>query len=136
MQLWAARDRYHHVWDPKELIEVKAPPAEQPLLTLRMVSTGNLRVQLVDANGAPQSLNSASEAHVHIQQADKYGVGSWGGSANLGTDGAYEFKNVPPGPYFISDKPFHAPAEGQVVGPPILVKVEAGKTNEAKLPRR
>jgi hypothetical protein len=124
VQIWAHRDGYHHVWDPRETI-----PAPSSDLEVRCVATGSVVVQLVDEAGASRTKVKPGEANVFIQQADRMGVGSWGGSANVPENGRFEFTSVPPGNYRVSARSIEEkPAPGEVT-----VTVEARKPVEAKV---
>jgi hypothetical protein len=59
-------------------------------------------------------------------------VGAWGGSANLETNGQYEFKDVPPGRYRISTKPF-LPGQNAAEAAAQSITVEPRRTVEVKL---
>ena len=79
--------------------------AESPII-LTLSPTGTVKVSVATVDGQPVT----SKYIVEIEEAgidrDKdTTVGSWGGSANIGGDGSYTFKNVPPGDYVISGKP-------------------------------
>lgn len=79
--------------------------AESPIV-LTLSPTGTVKVSVATADGQPVT----SKYIVEIEEAgidrDKdTTAGSWGGSANIGGDGSYTFKDVPPGEYIISGKP-------------------------------
>jgi hypothetical protein len=105
LQVRARLADYHYQWNPKEVMEAHDDTKTgSPTCVLRMVPTGSVRVQLVDAQDKPFVSARQGEAHVSIQDADRTGVGSWGGSGAVDTNGVCEFKGVPPGRYRLSHK--------------------------------
>jgi hypothetical protein len=98
----------------------------------RLVATGAVRAWFVDAEGKPLSGISGGQLNIHIQQADREGVGSWGGSAEVSAEGTVQFLNVPPGIYRLSGKPFFTLSPDAYQKTP-LVHVQAGRTNTAGL---
>lgn len=127
LQIWAVKASYHQRWNPRELV-----PAEDdaPLCTLRMEATGTVRIQLMDENGRPLMHINEGEVQVHIEATEGAKIGSWGGGANVGTNGTYEFSEVPPGQYRVSTKFF---VLGQAQAHSEVISVEANKTTDVHL---
>jgi hypothetical protein len=120
LQVRARLKDYHYRWNPKEAMEAREDTKTgSPACVLKMVPTGSVRVQLVDAQGKPFPPARQGEAHIHIQDADRTGVGSWGGGGAVDTNGVCEFTGVPPGRYRLSDRPFldkgGAPGANEIV---------------------
>ena len=130
MQVWASLKDYHHLWHPRDLVEV--PAGATTSHTVRMERTGAIRVQLVDADGNPLRGVSPGSKHVFIQEADKAGVGSWGGSAQVNADGMHEFTGVPPRRFRVSGTSFNDKPANQD-SQEVVVAVEPGKTTEVKV---
>jgi hypothetical protein len=133
LRLAAVLANYHYRWNPDEVMEAREDSqASSPACVLRMAPTGTVRVQLVDAEGKPMALASSGGVYVHIQEAERTGIGSWGGGAAADASGVCEFKDVPPGRYRLSDKAF--PDKGQ---PPaineIILTVKPGQVSEGRL---
>jgi hypothetical protein len=133
LQVHASLAGYHYVWDPKEVMEARDDnKTGSPTCVLKLVPTGIVHVQLVDAQNQPFKPARLGDNHVHIQDADRTGIGSWGGASQVDTNGACEFTTVPPGRYRLSSKPF--PEKGQ---PPdineIIITVPPRRTVEVKL---
>ncbi|QDV41825.1 hypothetical protein Enr13x_16680 [Stieleria neptunia] len=79
--------------------------AESPIV-LTLQPTGTVKVSVATADGQPVTSKYIVEIdEAGIDSAKGAPVGSWGGSANIGADGSYTFKNVPPGDYVVSGKP-------------------------------
>jgi hypothetical protein len=101
-------------------------PAKE--VKLEMVSTGAIKVSLVDAQGKPSPGNISVDADVKTPEDE---MGTWGGGAEVGADGTRLFEDVPPGRYVVSIG--HAfpgqprPAEAKVI------TVTAGKTTEVTI---
>jgi hypothetical protein len=128
LQIWAYRDGYHHKWEPSEVVHVASQ--ERAKITVRMEGAGRVRVQVLDKGGTPVAkLDGGS---VNIQQADREGVGSWGGGSNVDTNGTCEFSNVPPGKYRVSSKPF-IPGVQHDAASDVLVTVRPNETNDVVL---
>ncbi len=111
VQLRAAKTGFHQVWESSGIIQLPSTD-----LTIRMVPTGSVRVS-VGVGGT-----------VHIQEAARRGVGSWGGSGNADPEGWVEFKDVPVGEYFVSPTPF---PEDKLSGTKLVI--EPGRAVEAKV---
>jgi hypothetical protein len=132
-QIWAYLAGYHHHWNPAELLKAKPAGEAAPRgCIVRMEATGTVRIQLVDTQGTPITQLPAGGTQVHIQSAEGMVVGAWGGSANLETNGQYEFKDVPPGRYRISTKPF-LPGQNAAEAAAQSITVEPRRTVEVKL---
>lgn len=132
VQIWAWKDGFYHVWHPKDQVRLDDPSLGNPArVIIRMVPTGSLIVRVVDAEGAKSKGGSVSES-VHLQEAGKSGVGSWGGSSQVGPDGTATFKNMKPAKYFVSLKSIH---DGQIPAGAVTVDVVAEKTAELTLTR-
>jgi hypothetical protein len=97
-----------------------------------MVPTGVVRVQLVDAQGKPLRFARQGEAYVHIQDADRTGIGTWGGGGQVDTNGVCEFKSVPPGRYRLSRKPLLEKGQAPDVNE-IILTVKPRQISEARL---
>ena len=120
--------------NPKEIMEVgNDAHSGSPTCVLKMAPTGIVRVQLVDAQGKPFVPARQGEANVHIQDADRAGLGSWGGVGAVDINGVCEFRDVPPGRYRLSDKPFID--KGQTEMNEIILTVKPRQINEVRLNR-
>ncbi len=130
-RLTVFKDGYHHAGEPADFLSTTqtTPPGGW---VARLVATGTVRAGFVDAEGKPLSGISGGQLNIHIQQADREGVGSWGGSAEVSADGTVQFLNVPPGIYRLSGKPFSTLSPDAYQHAPII-RVEAGRTNTAGL---
>jgi hypothetical protein len=135
LQVWAFSPGYHHRWNPAELVNLAPGAAGSSNYVVHMEATGTVRIQILDASGNPVQRLREGEIQVHIEPATGAAIGSSGGSANVSTNGVYEFAQVPPGEYRVSLKPFlpglKAPTDDVTV-----VSVAAGKTAEVKLVQR
>lgn len=92
-------------------------------LKLVLQRTGDVKVLVVDAEGAPVTAKyvvEISEQGTDPDLGDR--VGSWGGSANIGPNGAYTFKGVPAGKYVISGKPNPGRTSDRTAGVNVSVK--------------
>ena len=117
MQFRADKPGLHQVWDPQKTIRLPADPQ-----TVHMVSTGVLRVRVATSEGR------ASGDTVHVQEAARSGIGSWGGSSNPDPSGWAEFRDMPTGEYRVSREPILPGTAGGRI-----VVIEAGRTNEVQL---
>ena len=81
-----------------DALAVQAIPSTD--LRIRMVATGECKGHVVDAAGKPDS-----RGNVRLRPEGKEVPGSYGGSTNVSPDGAFEFKNIPPGRYILSLQP-------------------------------
>ena len=59
------------------------------------------------------------------------GIGSWGGSANIGVDGTFTFENIPPGHYVVTGKPNPGRIDDRTE--PIKVEIEGKDRHSIKL---
>lgn len=133
LQLWAAKPGYHHQRNPRDLEAATLPGSKEiSRCVVRLVATGSVQVQLVDAGGKAVPPKPEGQTSIFIQEAARTGVGSWGGSAYVRADGSYEFQNVPPGKYLVSDQPL----DGGSGAEPVTIEVQAGKTASARIIRR
>jgi hypothetical protein len=137
LQLWANKAGYHQVWHPSDLvtaIPVDDPRGRTPVV-VKLQATGGLRVQFIDAAGKVISFERDGEVQVHVQDANRTGVGSWGGSANVPAGGSYDFDTMPPGRYRVSSKPF-VPGVAHLAGDDVEARVTAGQVTDVSLQRR
>jgi hypothetical protein len=133
LRLRARLADYHYPWSPKDVMEARDDTKTgSPTCVLKMVPTGSVRVQLVDAQGKPLGFARQGEAYVHIQDADRTGIGSWGGGGQVDTNGVCEFKSVPPGRYRLSRKPFLEEGQASNVNE-IILTVKPRQVNEARI---
>jgi len=72
-------------------------------IVLKLQPTGVVQVFVLEASGKP--ITSKYMVEIAEQGAKKGAVGSWGGSANIGTDGTFTFEGIPPGKYIVTGKP-------------------------------
>lgn len=113
------RCRAEGLYQTDSIFERYTIPSKQIRLT--MTGTGIVRGKVVDKNGKAV----AGEVHVHIRPPGEQ-IGKWGGSMRCKADGAFEFKGVPPGEYFVGTD-FRLMAEDDTTNAR-QVTVEAGKT--------
>jgi hypothetical protein len=118
-QLRCGAPSLHQVTSRFELHDV---PAKS--LRILMARCGTIRVTVI----ADKKKLEAGRVHVRIAAEGGWRVGSWGGSARLGKDGRHEFKNVPPGEYFVSTGSGIARGEADADAVPVIL--EEGGTVE------
>ncbi len=123
---------YKYRWDPKEPLEIRKeglPDGSE--CVLRMTPTGTVRIQLVNVQGNPVTIQDSKKIRIYIQEADRFGAGCWNGESTADTNGVCEFKEIPSGRYRFSSRDIF---EGQ---PPdaneIMVTVQPHQATEAKL---
>lgn len=121
-QLWAVAPGWYHT-EPFKLYASPDPKG----VALKMMATGKIKGRVVDAKGQAVTGGTISVA----PPGDP--VGKWGGSMNLGADGSFEFKDVPPGPYTVSTQPQYPGAKPDPNAQQI--KVESRKTVEVTVKR-
>ncbi|MCA9137370.1 MAG: carboxypeptidase regulatory-like domain-containing protein [Planctomycetales bacterium] len=105
--------------------------AESPIV-LKLLPTGNVKVNVFSPDG--QSVNARYVIQINEKGVDpeKGGkAGSWGGSANVGTDGTYTFENVPSGDYVVTGKP--NPGASKDRAQAVNVQIKPKETVEIKL---
>jgi len=110
-------------------------------IVLQLEPTGTLEITVVDRSGRPVVPGSTGRTraaeNVFIQEADRTGVGSWGGSARIDTNSQVRFTNVPVGSYRISTQSLDS--SGSAVRLPGArpqeqrVTIAAGQTNQVRL---
>ena len=90
------------VWADKlyQVDTLKTQEFPTPGMVLTMTGTGSIQIKVVDLNGKPASTGNVS---VWDQRGEI--PGTWGGGAEVKSDGTYVFENVPPGKYFVSADP-------------------------------
>ncbi|MDB5320273.1 MAG: hypothetical protein JWN40_1904 [Phycisphaerales bacterium] len=116
-QIWATTEGRFQI-DPFKLF----PVPETNTIAIQMVTTGGIKGKVVDAKGKPSTGGT-----IHASPPGDP-VGKWGGSMNVEPDGAFEFKNVPPGPYTISTRPSYPGMKPDPTAQQITVT--SGKTVE------
>jgi 5-hydroxyisourate hydrolase-like protein (transthyretin family) len=94
-QLWCVASGYYH----NSLAKLYKFPGEA--VKLELVGTGTVKIQVFDAKRQPIKENYI----VEIEPEGGGGVGTWGGSSQVGPDGTVTFDGVPPGKYRISGRP-------------------------------
>ena len=108
---------------------------DDDVITLRMQPTGSVKVLVVTAAGVPVTSKYIVEINEQGDDPDTGGkAGSWGGSANIGSTGSYEFKNIPPGDYVVSGKPNPGPISARTV--PVVVRIKGRDRHTIKLTAR
>ena len=79
--------------------------SESPII-LKMFPTGTVEISVVNAFGKPVTSKYLVEINEKgVDPIKGGGVGSWGGSANIGSEGKHTFKNIPPGDYVVTGRP-------------------------------
>ncbi len=102
--------------------------SDSPLI-LKLLATGEVTISVVSADGKPITAKYIVEIEKEGMDLTKGGRhGSWGGSANIGENGTYTFKNVPPGRYIVTGKP--NPGRIHKRTEPTMVKIE-GKDHQS-----
>ncbi|HEY7116585.1 MAG TPA: carboxypeptidase-like regulatory domain-containing protein [Tepidisphaeraceae bacterium] len=94
LQIWG----YTPGWFQVEGLKLHAVPQPRPV-ELKVVATGTIRGKVIGKAGKP-----AGGGNINVAPPGDP-IGKWGGSANVGADGTFEFKEVPPGPYTVSTRP-------------------------------
>jgi hypothetical protein len=97
-------------------------------LTLQMIRTGLVRVNVMDAAGQPIT----SRFIVELEPEGGSRVGSWGGSSNVRDDGTVTFKGVPPGRYEVWGKPNPGRADAKTKIHPVTITGEDEHTIELR----
>jgi len=69
---------------------------------------------------------------VNIEPTTGAKVGTWGGSADVETNGTREFTGVPPGEYRITTRPNPGSSDKEYA-PPQTVTVKAGQTADVRM---
>lgn len=121
MQIWTYSTNYFQT-NPFDLHTVPGPEVVIPVRR-----AGALRVTVQDAEGHGIHLWQGREIQVSVEPVGGAVIGSYGGSANVETNGTYLFVGVHPGDYIITA----SPSKGKV-----FITVEAGKTAEATMELR
>ena len=128
LQVNAYRQGYHHRWNPAELVQVpQAGAGDASEYVVHMEATGRVSIQVVGADGRPVQHLGLGEVQARIEAEGGAVVGSWGGSANVDTNGVWVFEDVPPGRYRVSGRPF-CPGEAPVGVGVVTVTVEEGRS--------
>lgn len=115
-------DSMHQKTSIFELYDV---PSDAIIIT--MTKTGNIRGKVSFSSMPPKQ-----DVHVHICPVGGQRPGTWGGGSKCGPDGRFEFKNVPPGNYWVSTD--SGILQGDEAGAE-KVTVKADETVEVKLPQ-
>ncbi|MEO2015820.1 MAG: carboxypeptidase-like regulatory domain-containing protein [Fuerstiella sp.] len=101
-------------------------------IILKLQQTGTVQISVFASDGEPitsKYMVEIAEAGVDLTKGG--GVGSWGGSANIGEDGTFTFENIPPGHYVVTGKP--NPGRGNDRTGPIKVEIEGKDRHSIKL---
>ncbi len=107
----------------------------EEVIQLSFLPTGDVKVAVASPNGLPVTSRYNVEIHEKGTDPIKGGkVGSWGGSANIGSDGTYTFKNVPPGEYEVTGKP--NPGRTSDRTKPVAVTVKGNDDHQINLTAR
>lgn len=104
---------------------------DAPIL-LKLQPTGTVQVSVVTADGQPVTSKYIVEiGPADVDPDEGAPIGSWGGSANIGADGRYTFKSIPPGDYVITGKPNPGRTADQTE--PSKVRITGKDQHEIKL---
>lgn len=105
--------------------------SESPI-TLKLQPTGTVQVSVFAVGGDPVTSKYVVEiAEEGVDPAEGGGIGSWGGSANIGTNGMHSFENVPAGRYVVTGKPNPGRAADRT--DPVKVKIKGKDRHSIKL---
>ena len=108
--------------------------SESPVV-LKLVPTGLVKVSVVDADGNPVTTRYMVEINEQGVDPIKGGkVGSWGGSANIGSDGTYSFQAIPAGDYVVTGRPNPGRESDRTEGTKVTIK--GGDDHEVVLTAR
>ena len=128
-QLWISDQRYHQI-GINELYSVGK--LDQQPIEIRVDRTGTVHISVLDKNGKPLARFDGGAVHLEIESTAGRKVGSWGGSANVNTNGIFDFKGVPPGEYKITTRP-NPGSSTKEYAPLQIITVESGKTIDVKM---
>jgi 5-hydroxyisourate hydrolase-like protein (transthyretin family) len=126
VQLGARAQGYHF----SDLFAIHDVPATNVLL--RLGGAGTIHVSVTDHEGHALSRYEGHEILVEVEPKGGSKVGSWGGSAKVKDDGAFEFNNVPPGEYRITSRPNPSNSTRQYA-PEQIIDLKAGSRAEVKV---
>lgn len=94
---------------------------DEKIIVLKLVQTGSVLVVVANADADPVT----SKYMIEVGPEGGGGVGSWGGSANVRSDGTVLFKSMPPGRYVVTGRP--NPGRVSDTTDPITVEVKGGE---------
>jgi|GEM_PF-2487721 len=104
---------------------------DSPII-LKLQPTGTVKVSVFSAGGEPVVSKYMVEIEEEgIDSTKGGGIGSWGGSANIGEDGTVTFEKIPPGRYFVTGKPNPGSIDDRTE--PIKVVIEGRDRHSIKL---
>jgi hypothetical protein len=104
---------------------------DSPII-LKLQPTGTVQVSVFAADGEPVTSKYMVEiAEEGVDLTKGGGIGSWGGSANIGVDGTFTFENIPPGCYIVTGKPNPGRIDDRTE--PLKVKIEGRDRHSIKL---
>ncbi|MDM8006579.1 MAG: carboxypeptidase-like regulatory domain-containing protein [Phycisphaerae bacterium] len=115
--------RLDSMYQKTSIFELCDVPSDAIFIT--MTKTGNVRGKVRFGSMPPKQ-----DVHVHICPVGGQRPGTWGGGSKCGPDGRFEFKNVPPGDYWVSTD--SGILQGDESGAE-KVTVKADETAEVKL---
>ena len=105
--------------------------SDSPII-LKLQPTGTVQVSVFAAGGEPVTSKYMVEiAEEGVDLTKGGGIGSWGGSASIGTDGTFTFENIPPGQYVVTGKPNPGRIDDRT--DPIKVEIEGKDRHSIKL---
>jgi hypothetical protein len=96
VQIWVQSTNYFQT----NIFEYQPVPGSQVSIGVR--ASGSLLVRVVDSDGHGLQQWKGQQIQVEVTPSTGAVLGSWGGSANVGSDGTYLFAGVHPATYIVS----------------------------------